>query len=153
MESNWHTVIITNRGSAGNSDFEFDRVELDANDILPTVTSFSPASTTAVASPSQTSTFPSASTRIVTTTRQDGSVATSEVTLFPTAASQASSNSAHPVPVGTVIGSVVGGIIALLILLLLLFLYHRRRKANNLSILNLVSHPNQYLTHHLSSVR
>ena len=133
MESNWHTVIITNRGSAGNSDFEFDRVELDANDILPTVTSFSPASTTTAASPSsQTSTFPSALTTIVTTTRQDGSVTTSEVTLFPTAASQASSNSVHSVPVGTVIG-IVGGIIALLILLLLLFLYHRRRKANNLS--------------------
>ena len=46
MESNWHTVIITNRGSAGNLDLEFDRIELDANDILPTVASFSPAATT-----------------------------------------------------------------------------------------------------------
>ena len=69
-------------------------------------------------------------TQVVTTTGQDGSVATSVVTLFPTTASQASSNSAHPVPVGTVIG-IVGGIIALLIFLLPLFLYHRRRKANN----------------------
>jgi hypothetical protein len=77
------------------------------------------------------STFPSVLTQIVTTTRQDGSVATSEVTLFPTAASQANSDSAHPVPVGTVVGVVVGGIVALLIFLLLLFLYHRRREANN----------------------
>lgn len=79
------------------------------------------------------STFPSVLTQIVTTTRQDGSVATSEVTLFPTAASQASSlssDSAHPVPVGTVIG-IVGGIVALLIFLLLLFLYRRRREVNN----------------------
>ena len=75
------------------------------------------------------STFPSVLTQFVTTTKQDGSVATSEVTLFPTATSQASSNSAHPVPVGTVIG-IVGGITALLIFLLLLFLY-RRRKASN----------------------
>ena len=51
MESIWHTVIITNRGSVGNLDFEFDRVELDANDILPTVTPFSLPST-AAASPS-----------------------------------------------------------------------------------------------------
>jgi len=147
MESNWHTVIITNRGSAGNLDFEFDRVELDANDILPTVTPISLASTTAVVSPSsqtspssassnsqlskaatQSTTVPSSVlTQIVTTTRQDGSVATSEVTLFPTATSQASSNSTHPIPVGTVIG-IVGGIIALF---LLLFLYYRRRKAIN----------------------
>ena len=69
-------------------------------------------------------------TQIVTTTRQDGSVVTSEVTLFPTAASQASSNSTHSVPVGTVIG-IVGGIVAFLIFLLLLFLYHRPRKATN----------------------
>ena len=47
MESIWHTVVITNRGSAGNLDFEFDRVELDANDILPTVSSISITSTTA----------------------------------------------------------------------------------------------------------
>lgn len=85
-------------------------------------------------------------THIVTTTRQDGSVSTSEaeVTLFPSAASQASSNfaslassdsaaqassnSAHPVPVGAVIG-IVGGIVAVLIFLSLLFLYHRQRKA------------------------
>ena len=64
----------------------------------------------------------------MTTTRQDGSVGTSEATLFPTTASQASSNSAHPVPVGTLIG-IVGGIIALLVFLLFLFLYHRRQKA------------------------
>ena len=77
-------------------------------------------------------------TQMVTTTRQDGSVSTSEVThtLFPTAdsqaasqtSSQATSNSAHPLPVGTVIG-IVGGIVAVLIILLLLFLYHRQRKA------------------------
>ena len=52
MESVWHTVIITNKGSAGNLDFEFDRVELDANDILPTVTTFSSTSTAAATSPS-----------------------------------------------------------------------------------------------------
>jgi hypothetical protein len=52
MESDWHTVIITNKGSAGNSDFEFDRVELDANDILPTLAPFSSASAAAAASPS-----------------------------------------------------------------------------------------------------
>ena len=69
-------------------------------------------------------------TQVVTITRPNGAVATSEVTLLPTAASQASSNSSHPVPVGTVIG-IVGGIIALLVFLLLLFLYHRRRKAIN----------------------
>ena len=55
MESNWHTVIITNRGSAGSLDFEFDRVELDANDILPTVASFSSASTAAASPSPQTS--------------------------------------------------------------------------------------------------
>ena len=76
-------------------------------------------------------------TQMVTTTRQDGSVSTSEVThtLFPTADSQAASqtssatsNSAHTLPVGTVIG-IVGGIVAVLIILLLLFLCHRQRKA------------------------
>jgi len=51
MQSVWHTVILTNRGGAGNLDFEFDRVELDANDIVPTVTPFSPASTSTPASP------------------------------------------------------------------------------------------------------
>lgn len=52
MESIWHTVVITNRGSTGNLDFEFDRVELDANDILPTVTPIPLASTTVAASSS-----------------------------------------------------------------------------------------------------
>jgi hypothetical protein len=55
MESIWHTVIITNRGSAGNLDFEFDRVELDANDILPTVTPISITSTAAASPSPQTS--------------------------------------------------------------------------------------------------
>jgi hypothetical protein len=113
------------------------------------------------------STFPSVLTQIVTTTKQDGSVATSEVvtTLFPTANSQASSNSAHPVSVGAVIG-IVGGIIAFLIFLLLLFLCYRRRKANNhcFALMGLSSDNvtqskyikyclSQYLTHHLSPVR
>ena len=62
MESNWHTVIITNRGSAGNLDFEFDRVELDANDILPTVTPISLASTAAASPSPQTSLLSTSST-------------------------------------------------------------------------------------------
>ncbi|KAF8797677.1 hypothetical protein BYT27DRAFT_7124970 [Phlegmacium glaucopus] len=57
MESVWHTVIITNRGGAGNLNFEFDRVELDANDIVPTFAPFSPSSTAAAASPSTSSTL------------------------------------------------------------------------------------------------
>lgn len=57
MESTWHTVIITNKGSAGNLDFEFDRVELDANDVLPTISAFAsiPSSTSPQTSPSNTS--------------------------------------------------------------------------------------------------
>lgn len=45
MQSTWHTVVITNRGGVGNLDFEFDRVELDANDIVPTIASWSPTNT------------------------------------------------------------------------------------------------------------
>ncbi|KAF8804438.1 hypothetical protein BYT27DRAFT_7143147 [Phlegmacium glaucopus] len=37
----WHTVVITNRGS--DADFEFDRAELDAPDVKPSVDSFAPA--------------------------------------------------------------------------------------------------------------
>ena len=44
MSSSWHTVVITNKGGAGNLDFEFDRVELDASDIVPTIASFIPTS-------------------------------------------------------------------------------------------------------------
>lgn len=90
MTSSWHTVVITNRGGVGNSDFEFDRVELDANDIVPTIAPFP-----ATASPSQTS--PSSPS--------------------PTSVMKPGSQS---IPVGTIAGIVVGGIIALLLLLLLL---------------------------------
>jgi len=127
MQSTWHTVVITNQGGVGNLDFEFDRVELDANDIVPTIAAWSPAST------SSTSTIsPSVLTEIVTTTMSDGSAvtSTSEITFFPSATSRASSGSAHTIPVRTVIG-IVAGIIALVILLLLLFLCHRRRKTKN----------------------
>ncbi|KAF8811931.1 hypothetical protein BYT27DRAFT_6436258 [Phlegmacium glaucopus] len=74
------------------------------------------------------STSPSVLTQIVTTARQGGSVATFDVTLFPTATSQASALTA--VPLSTVVGT-VGGSIAFFMLLLLLFLCHRQQKAKN----------------------
>ena len=51
MESTvWHSVTITNLGGSGNADFQFDRVELDAPDIMPSITPIglttTPASTT-----------------------------------------------------------------------------------------------------------
>lgn len=104
MQSIWHTVIITNIGGPGTLDFEFDRVVIDANDIVPTIAPF----TAPVSSASSSSQSPTQSPTQSTT--------------------QSSSSSAHTVPVRTVVGIVVG-VIGFLILFLLLVLCLRRRKA------------------------